>query len=135
MSILSVACIIVGALYLLTRFPLAIAPRKTAKFYRFLFSTNTTTRVFVITWLIPWCVVFYSSLHSTIEMSNIILVWSLAGILISFYVIIFTSRYRHKTNKNLDTMSSDEGNWWLRILCLLTTFAGMFLVYLGTHVF
>jgi hypothetical protein len=135
MSVLSVACIVVGALYLLTRFPLTIAPRKTAKFYRFIISTNTNTRIFIIIWLIPWCVALYSSVHSTIETSRIILVWSLLGILISFYVIIFASRYRRQTNKNLDSMSSVEGNWWLRIFCLLTTFAGVFLVYLGINVF
>jgi len=45
MSILSVACIIVELLYLINRFPLAIAPRKTAKFYRFMFSTNTSSRI------------------------------------------------------------------------------------------
>ena len=135
MSILSVACIIVGSLYLINRFPLAIAPRKTAKFYRFMFSTNTSTRIFVLAWFIPWCLVFYSSLHSSNEISKFILVWALAGIFISLYVIIFASRYRRQIYKNLDSMSSDEGNWWLRILCLLTTFAGLFLVYLGIKVF
>ena len=135
MSTLSVACIVVGSLYLLNRFPLAIAPRKTAKFYRLMFSTNTSTRIFVIAWFIPWCVAFYSSLHSPNEMSKIILAWALAGILISLYVIIFASRYRRQVNNNLDSMSSDEGDWWLRILCLLTTFAGVFLIYLGIQVF
>lgn len=135
MSILSVACIVVGSLYLINRFPLAIAPRKTVNFYRLMFSTNTSTRIFVIAWFIPWCVAFYSSLHSPNEMSKIISVWSLAGILISLYVIIFASKYRRQVNKNLDNLSSDEGDWRLRIICLLTTFAGMFLVYLGIKVF
>ena len=137
MSALSIGCIIVGMLYMLCRFPLAVAPRKSERFYRFLFASNTHTRIFVMAWLIPWCVVRYASLHSTKAMSNITLVWSSIGIVIALYVIVFAANYRRVSNEKLDVVSSDHwigDPWPLRIFCLLTGFAGVFLLYLGIQV-
>lgn len=130
MTLLSVACIILGCYYAGIRFPLAIAPNKTVKVLKMFWGSATSTRLFGIAWLVPWVVVVYFTFQLETSLSRIILVWGVIGTIISLYVIIFASKYSEQMKKRIENITP-----LIRIFSLLTGCLGLFLIYLGINVF
>ena len=136
MTPLSIICIIMGSYYVFFRTPFVIAPKPAEKFGRFLFASIKRTRLVGAIWLIPWCITVYFSYQSKIESAKLVLVWSTIGVIISSKVIVFAAKHRETENKRLDTIASGgDGSFGLRLLCLLTVFAGIYLIHLGISVF
>ena len=113
-----------------------IAPKPAEKFGRFLFASIKRTRLVGVIWLVPWCVTVYFSYKSNIELAKLVSVWSTIGIIISLKVIVSASKHRETENERLDNIASGGIEAFaLRVFCLLTVFAGFYLIYLGIRVF
>ena len=130
MTLLSIACIILGCYYAGIRFPLAIAPGKTTRYLRLIFGSEQSTRLFGIAWLIPWSIAVYTSFQSEIALSKLISVWGTIGIVISLYIIVFASKYSFQMQLRLQNITLS-----IRLFAFLTAFLGVFLIYLGIKVF
>lgn len=136
MTPLSIICIIMGSYYVFFRTPFVVAPKPAEKFGRFLFESVNSTRLIGIIWLIPWCVTVYFSYQSKIGISNLVKVWSTLGVIISLKVIIWAKKHRKKEHERLDIIASGGTEAvGPRLICLLTVFAGLYLIYLGIRVF
>jgi hypothetical protein len=130
MTPLSVACVILGCYYAGIRFPLAIAPTKTAKFLKVFWGSATSTRIFGIAWLVPWVIVVYFTFQLETKLSKLVLVWGIIGTIISLYVIIFATKYSQQMKRRIENITPS-----IRVFALLTAFLGVFLIYLGIKVF
>ena len=130
MTILSVACIILGCYYSGIRFPLAVAPNKTVKVLKVFWKSETSMRLFGIAWLIPWVIVVYFTFQLETKLSKVIFVWGIVGTIISLYAISFASKYRKQMMRRIENITP-----LIRIFALLTAFLGLFLIYLGIRVF
>ena len=130
MTLLSVACILLGFYYAGIRFPLALAPDKTVKVLNVFWGSETSTRLFGVAWLIPWVVVVYFTFQLESTLSRVILVWGIIGTIISLYIIIFASKYSDQMKRRVKNITPV-----IRIFALLTSFLGVFLIYLGIKVF
>jgi len=130
MTPLSIVCIVLGCYYAGIRFPLAIAPNKTVKLLRVFWGSETSTRIFGIAWLIPWIIAVYFSFQSDISLSKVISIWGIIGIVFSLYITIFASKYSKQMKTRIDNITPG-----IRVFALLTSFLGVFLIYLGIKVF
>ena len=130
MTLLSVACIILGCYYAGIRFPLAIAPKKTVKVLKIIWGSETRMRLFGIAWLLPWIIVVYYTFQLETDLSRVILAWGIIGTIISLYIIFFSSSYSKKMMRRIEDITP-----LIRIFSLLTALLGIFLIYLGIKVF
>ncbi len=130
MTLLSVACIILGCYYAGIRFPLAIAPKKTVTVLKVLWGSETNMRLFGIAWLVPWVLVVYYTFQLETKLSKVILVWGFVGTIISLYIILFASKYSKQMMRRIENITT-----LIRIFALLTAFSGVFLIFLGIKVF
>ena len=130
MTLLSIACIILGCYYAGIRFPLAITPNKTVKVLKVFWGSETSTRLFGIAWLVPWVVVVYFTFQLETMLSKIVLVWGIIGTILSLYVILFASKYSKQMKRRIENITP-----LIRAFALLTAFLGVFLIYLGIKVF
>jgi len=130
MTLLSIACIILGCYYAGIRFPMAIAPNKAVKLLKVIWGSETRMRLFGFAWLVPWVAVVYFTFQLETKLSKVILVWGIVGTILSLYVIFFASSYRKKMMRHLENITP-----LIRIFGFLTAFLGVFLIYLGIKVF
>ena len=130
MTPLSIVCIVLGCYYAGIRFPLAIAPNKTVKLLRVFWGSETSTRIFGIAWLIPWIIAVYFSFQSDINLSKVISIWGIIGIVFSLYITIIASKYSKQMKTRIDNITPG-----IQVFALLTSFLGVFLIYLGIKVF
>jgi len=130
MTPLSVACIVLGCYYAGLRFPLAVAPRRTARLLRVLFGSEMSTRLFGIAWLVPWVIVVWFVRQLETDVAGYVLFWGVLGTVFSLYIIIFARRYSKQMLRQLDDITAG-----IRVFALMTAFLGALLIYLGIGVF
>jgi len=97
---------------------------------RVFWGSETSTRIFGIAWLIPWIIAVYFSFQSDISLSKVISIWGIIGIVFSLYITIFASKYSKQMKTRIDNITPG-----IRVFALLTSFLGVFLIYLGIKVF
>ena len=105
MTLLSIACIILGCYYAGIRFPIAIAPNKAVKLLKVIWGSETRMRLFGFAWLVPWVAVVYFTFRLETNLSRVILVWGIIGTIISLYIIFFSSSYRQKMMRRIENIT------------------------------
>ena len=130
MTLLSIACIILGCYYAGIRLPLVIAPKKAVKTLKIIWGSDARMRLFGVAWLLPWIIVVFYTFQLKTNLSRVILVWGIVGTLISLYIILFSSSYRKKMMERIENITP-----LIRVFALFTASLGIFLIYLGIKVF